>query len=130
MTEDDFRRGLGLAPDDLELRLVYGDWLRDGGDLRGHFLAVIRNHPDDVDLRLVFADCLEEHDDPSGELLRLTHQLTRPDGPPDRAASEERLRKLIRSGVRAPGPFARLALDMVFVLVPPGSFVMGSPPDE
>ncbi len=130
MTEDDFRRGLRLAPDDLELRLVYGDWLRDSGDRRGHFLDVIQSRPDDVELRLSFADCLEEHDDPSGELLSLTHQLTRPEGPADRAASEERLRKLIRSGVRAPGPFVRLALDMVFVLVPPGSFVMGSPPDE
>src|SRR5437763_1378006 len=105
MTEDDFRCGLRLAPDDLDRRLVYGDWLRDSGDLRGHFLDVIRSHPDDVDLRLVFADCLEEHDDPSGDLLRLTHRLTRPDVPADRVASEERLRKLIRSGVRAPGPF-------------------------
>src|SRR5579884_3927081 len=131
MRDDPFLEALRRRPDDLELRLAHADWLREHDDPRGRFLDAIRRQPNDLDLRLVFADWLEEHDDPAGELLRLTHRLTRPETPSEeRPALEGRLRGLIAAGVRAPGPYARLGLGMAFVLVPPGWFVMGSPPDE
>jgi uncharacterized protein (TIGR02996 family) len=130
MTEDDFRDALRHEPDNLALRLLHADWLREHGDPRGAFLDTVCDHPDDVELRLVFADCLEDHGDPGGELLRLTHQLTHPHEVSDRTVLEERMRKLIRAGVRAPGPFVRLGPDMIFTLIPPGSFIMGSPQDE
>jgi formylglycine-generating enzyme required for sulfatase activity len=65
-------------------------------------------------------------------LLRLVYSLTRRvDG--DRGP-EERLRDLLRQGVRAIGPYRRVILAkgvaQDFAWVPPGAFRMGGPEDE
>ena len=98
--------------------------------------ALLAAVPTDPTAALVLADYLEEHDDirrrSQGELLRLAYTLTRTT---DRdSAAEERLRDLLRGGVKAVGPFRRVPLaDGVaidFAWVPPGVFLMGSPDDE
>jgi uncharacterized protein (TIGR02996 family) len=94
------------------------------------FLTAIQEQPNDASLRLIFADWLEEQDHPAGELLRLTHTLTQTIDAPDRPALEARLRSLLTGGARSVGPFWSNPLGMKFVLIPPGVFLMGSPPDE
>jgi uncharacterized protein (TIGR02996 family) len=94
------------------------------------FLLGMLEQPDDITLRLVFADWLEENNDPRGELLRLTHSLTHNIDLPNRAGREERLRSLLATGVRPVGPRWTNSLGMQFTWVPPGIFVMGSPPHE
>jgi formylglycine-generating enzyme len=94
------------------------------------FLDALLRAPGDVALRLVFADWLEERGDPRGELLRLTHLLTRAEEPPGRTALEQRLRALVEAGVAAVGPFVTNSVRMRFAWVPPGTFRMGSPPNE
>ncbi len=93
-------------------------------------LQAIREQPDDIGLRLIFSDWLEEHGDPRGELLRLTTQLTGSDDCIHRNDLEARLRALLATGVEPIGPRWTNSLGMEFVWVPPGTFVMGSPPHE
>jgi uncharacterized protein (TIGR02996 family) len=94
------------------------------------FLEDIRSSPDDWATRLVFADWLEERGDPRGELLRLTCMLTQTAKLRGRARLEARLRKLLAEGLQPVGPFVSNALGMRFACIPPGTFLMGSPPDE
>jgi uncharacterized protein (TIGR02996 family) len=90
---------------------------------------------------LVLADWLEEHDDPRrAELLRLHRKLLatccEPDKHPERSHWQARLVELLAQGVR---PCVsqqtvfrgkRGKLPMTFAWIPPGTFLMGSPPDE
>jgi uncharacterized protein (TIGR02996 family) len=94
------------------------------------FLQSILNAPNDTFLRLVFADWLEEHGDPRGELLRLLHALTQAIEVPERDQLEDRLRSLLGSGVQPVGPYIMNSIEMKFALIPPGTFLMGSPEDE
>src|SRR5271170_5681719 len=94
------------------------------------FLQAILQAPNDHTLRLIFADFLEERDDPRGELLRLLHALTQSTEVPEREQLEDRLRSLIESGVKPIGPFITNSIGMRFALIPPGTFMMGSPKDE
>jgi uncharacterized protein (TIGR02996 family) len=99
--------------------------------------AVVEN-PNDEALYLVLADWLEEHDDPRrAELLRLHRQLlatcTEPDRHPQRSVWQTRVVALLAKGVRpcVPGRSVLLSgVEMAFRFIPPGSFLMGSPPDE
>lgn len=86
----------------------------------------------------VLADWLEEYDEPRrAELLRLHRRLIatglEPDHP-ERPAWQQRVVDLLADGVEPCVP--RQAVDlpgaepMTFAFVPPGSFLMGSPPDE
>jgi len=94
--------------------------------------------PEDPLVAFVLADYLQDQDDHAvrlrGELLRLVYALTRSAGGPDRAGQEQRLRILLRQGVRPIGPYRRLELDgevaLDFAWVPPGVFLMGSPDGE
>ncbi len=94
--------------------------------------------PDDPFAAFVLSDYLEEQNDADGrlqgELLRLVYALTRSVEIEGRARREERLRTLLSQGVRAVGPYRRIELGegvaMEFAWVPPGVFLMGSPPDE
>lgn len=90
------------------------------------FHAAILAHPDDWAVRLVYADWLEEHGDPRGEMVRLLHSLHQPNRLKGRANREERLRQLLESGVRPPGPFWTNSSSMTFACIPPGTFRMGS----
>jgi len=94
------------------------------------FLDAILKSPNDPCLRLVFADWLEERDDPRAELLRLLHSLTQSIHVPHRDQLEERLRELLETGVRPVGPFVTNSIGMKFALIPPGTFMMGSPESE
>ena len=80
---------------------------------------------------LALADWLEEggHDG-RAELVRLWLRLRDWDGEGDRDHEELRLRKLVAAGHVLPLPEVTNGVGMRLVLVPPGSFVMGSPPLE
>jgi uncharacterized protein (TIGR02996 family) len=88
---------------------------------------------------LVLADWLEEYDDPRrAELLRLHRRLVttccKPGRHPDRAAWQARIVELLAQGVKPCVPQRSVLLadgvEMVFTVIPPGSFLMGSPEDE
>jgi uncharacterized protein (TIGR02996 family) len=90
--------------------------------------------PHDPLAAFALADYLEERGDPRGELIRLAYTLTRAVEIPGRPEKEERLRALLAAGVRPVGPYEMVTLapgvEMGFAWVPPGTFVMGSPPRE
>src|SRR5262245_39495994 len=95
-------------------------------------LADIAGSPGDETPWLVLADWLEERGEADrAELVRLSVQLRRP-GDGDRDAPEARLRQLVLRGVTLPLPRRRFPLgggvELEMVLVPPGTFLMGSPP--
>src|ERR1051326_8315661 len=94
------------------------------------FLQAMLADPHDLALRLVFADWLEERGDPRGELLRLTHTLTQAIDVPQRAQLESRMQALVHEGVPPIGPFWTNSVGMLFAWIPPGTFLMGSPPHE
>ena len=93
------------------------------------FLDSILASPGEWGPRLVFADWLEERGDPRGELLRLLHDLTGLEPCDNAPAKEERLRRLIESGVKPVGPYVELTPGNIrFALIPPGRFRMGTLP--
>src|SRR3954453_17340709 len=88
---------------------------------------------------LVLADWLEENDDPRrAELLRLHRRLLAaccvPEEYPERAEWHAKVVELIGQGVRPCVPQRTVVLgegvEMGFSFIPPGSFLMGSPPGE
>jgi uncharacterized protein (TIGR02996 family) len=94
---------------------------------------VIENSADDTPW-FVMADWFEERDEPFlSELVRLSITLRRAPFA-DRPLAEQRLQLLLATGLRLPMPVKKImigdrrTIDLVFV--PPGSFLMGSPPDE
>ena len=93
------------------------------------FLEAIAKEPDDWFPRLVFADWLIEQGDPRGEMLHLLHDLLRFECE-DRETKQTRYLELYHQGHIIPAPEFTNSLGMKFVLIPPGEFLMGSPPDE
>src|SRR4051812_388745 len=102
-------------------------------------LRAIVADPQAEDRYLVLADWLEEHDDPRrAELLRLHRKLLatccEPERHPERAGCQARIVDLIGQGVRPCVPQRTVVLGegvgMTFNFIPPGSFLMGSPPQE
>jgi uncharacterized protein (TIGR02996 family) len=102
-----------------------------------YLLRAIVADPQAEDRYLVLADWLEEHDDPRrAELLRLHRKLLatccEPDLHPERAVWQARVVELVGQGVRScvPQKTVRLGegVEMTFNFIPPGSFLMGSPP--
>jgi uncharacterized protein (TIGR02996 family) len=94
-------------------------------------LEVVQADPADELAWLVLADYLEESDQPGpAEIHRLSVALRRPTTEPDWAA-EDRLRQVLASGVRPVMPTETLRLgtgvELKLALIPPGSFLMGSP---
>jgi uncharacterized protein (TIGR02996 family) len=98
-------------------------------DLEQAILAAILDDPLEEASWAALADWLEEQGDPRGELLRLTRSLLHVGGA-DRSAREERVCELLAAGVRPCWPVRSNSLGMRFAWCPPGSFLMGSPPDE
>jgi uncharacterized protein (TIGR02996 family) len=101
-------------------------------------LAGIVSDPEE-DRYAVVADWLEEHDDPRrAELLRLHRRMLaaccEPDRHPERGDWHARIVQLIAAGVRPCVPQKKLVLasgvEMTFSFVPPGGYLMGSPPGE
>src|SRR5690349_22421924 len=104
-----------------------------------HLLQGIVEEPLAEDRWLVLADYLEEHDDPRrATLLRLHRRLLatccEPERHPERGEWHARIVTLLAEGVRPCVPQKtvllgkRLRVPMTFSFIPPGSFLMGSPP--
>ena len=92
------------------------------------FLRAIAKDADDWFPRLVFGDWLIEQGDPRGEMLHLLRDLLRLDCK-DRETKQNRYLELYHQGHTIPLPEFTNSLGMKFVLIPPGEFLMGSPPD-
>src|SRR5215203_1758022 len=94
------------------------------------FLQAIAEDPGGAtETWLVLADWLEERGDPRGELVRLCHDPTaQPDLTPSQR--DDRVRELLASGVRPCVPTVTNSVDMSFVLISAGTFLMGSPKCE
>src|SRR5437868_5833467 len=99
-------------------------------DLRSLLSCLVETPEDDL-LWLAVADRLEEQGEtPRAELLRLHRRLRGMEESPERWASEDRVRELVNGGVRPCVPEMVNSIGMCFVLVPAGTFWMGSPEDE
>ncbi len=95
-------------------------------------LSCLHQAPEDDLLWLAVADLLEEEGQAErAELLRLTRSL-RASGTASacRVTAEARIRELLSSGVRPCVPEVVNSVGMRFVLIPAGTFWMGSPEDE
>ena len=112
--------------------------VEDSPEYRG-LLAAIVESGSDPSVRLIFADWLDEHDRPhEAELMRLHVALLttccEPDKHPARVRQQARIDELLAAGVRPCLPRRTVALaksvDMTFAWIPPGTFLMGSPPEE
>ena len=93
-------------------------------------LQTIREDPDNAaSVWLVLADWLEERGDARFELIRLRHDRQfRPELPP--LARDDRVRHLLAAGVAPCVPTWTNVLGMKLVLIPAGTFTMGSPDSE
>jgi uncharacterized protein (TIGR02996 family) len=96
-------------------------------DLDG-ILSSIADDPLDTTNRLVLADWLEDHDQPQrAELTRLTAALITMKQTKKRWPIEERVRDLLLAKVEPCLPRrVSSCCQMVFTLIPPGTFKMGS----
>jgi uncharacterized protein (TIGR02996 family) len=103
------------------------------------FHAAIVEYGADPAPRLILADWLDEHDRPDeAELMRLHVSLLAtccdPDQRPERVRQQARIVELLSAGVRPCVPLQTVTLakgvDMTFAWIPPGTFLMGSPPEE
>jgi uncharacterized protein (TIGR02996 family) len=104
-----------------------------------HLLRAVVAEPDAEDAWLAVADGLDRQGVPGrAELLRLHRLLLatcrEPDRHPERMGWQARLVELLAPGVRPCVPHRTVPLGgdvgMAFHLVPPGAFLMGSPPGE
>jgi uncharacterized protein (TIGR02996 family) len=94
-------------------------------------LEAVHASPADPTIWLALADCLEEQGEAErAELLRLRQTLLALPAPGDRDALEDRLRALLAPGVRPAVPLLVNSVGMELALIPPGSFLMGSPESE
>jgi uncharacterized protein (TIGR02996 family) len=91
------------------------------------FLRAWQVRPNDGDFALVFADWLEDQGDPRSEIVRFIHRLTQDTTTYTRQVHEEQLRHLVQ--VHGPAPLPRIvnSIGMELVLIPAGTFLMGSP---
>lgn len=100
------------------------------------FLDVLARDPADQTAWLILADALEESGrHAEAEVVRLRERLRfMALYDPDRPSDERRLQELLLLGVPPVGPSLTLPMpegdDIEFRLIPPGSFWVGSPPDE
>jgi uncharacterized protein (TIGR02996 family) len=110
----------------------------DSPDYRG-LLAAIVEYGEDPAPRLILADWLDEHNrSEEAELMRLHVALLatccEPDKHPERVRQQARIVELLAAGVRPCLPRQTLTLakgvDMTFAWIAPGTFLMGSPPEE
>jgi uncharacterized protein (TIGR02996 family) len=91
-------------------------------------LQAIHDSPNEQTSWLVLTDWLEENgQSEKAELMRLHFQLRQPGVTPKRANLEMRARALLVKGARPVVPALVNSIGMTLVLVPPGTFLMGSP---
>jgi uncharacterized protein (TIGR02996 family) len=94
------------------------------------FLQAMLAEPNNVQLRLVVADWLEKRGDLRGEVLRLSHELTRPIRVQQREVKESRLQALLAGRLKPFVPVQTNSIGMKLALVPPGTSLAGSPRSE
>jgi uncharacterized protein (TIGR02996 family) len=96
------------------------------------FLRSLHHDPRDEVAWLALADWLEEHGQPDrARLVRLHRRLRElPWLAPDRRPLEQEMIDLLRAGTRPVVPEFTNSIGMRFALIPPGVFLMGSPPEE
>jgi uncharacterized protein (TIGR02996 family) len=100
-------------------------------DTEQALLKALHDRPTDETSWLVLADWLEENGQPErGEIIRLQQKLRAIDSLADRESLEERIQRLLLAGVRPYVPTITNSIGMSLVLIPPGKFWIGSPPDE
>jgi uncharacterized protein (TIGR02996 family) len=99
-------------------------------NLEQSFLDSIRESPGEVSLWHILADWLEERDDPRAELVRLTVSLRTEPKHKDFDKRQQRVQELLGGGMKPLVPTLTNSIGMTFALIPAGSFLMGSPPDE
>jgi len=94
-------------------------------------LRAIREAPGDLMTWSVLGDWLEDQGDPRADLVRLRVELA---GPPQGERAHLRLvrrqAEILAAGVRPAVPAFVNEAGMEMVLIPAGSFLMGSPEDE
>ncbi len=107
-------------------------------ELEGFHAAIVEYGADPAP-RLILADWLDEHDRPhEAELMRLHVALLAtccdPESHPERVRQQARIVELLSAGVRPCLPCQTIALaegvEMTFAWIAPGTFLMGSPPEE
>jgi uncharacterized protein (TIGR02996 family) len=112
--------------------------VEDSPEYRG-LLAAIVEYGEDPAPRLILADWLDEHGlADEAELLRLHVALLAtccdPKNHPERVRQQARMVELLAAGVRPCLPRRTVTLakgvDMTFAWIAPGTFLMGSPPEE
>ena len=92
-------------------------------------LAALRADPGDDMAWLALADALEESGQADrAELTRLSAKLRRIRDDDERAGPEDHMRRLVAAGVEPCVVRITNSIGMDLVLVPPGTFSMGSPP--
>jgi uncharacterized protein (TIGR02996 family) len=100
-------------------------------DTEEPLLAAIHDNPTDELVWTALADWLEESGQASrAELLRLHRCLRGQADGRQRLRNEKRVRELLARGVRPVVPLLRNSIGMELVLLPAGSFWMGSPENE
>jgi uncharacterized protein (TIGR02996 family) len=103
-------------------------------EVESALLEALHQDPSDDAARLALADWLDEQGEPAraaqAEALRLHVALRREPGSPSFEGREARLHALLASGVVPCVPERTNSLGMRFALIPPGTFLMGSPDDE
>jgi uncharacterized protein (TIGR02996 family) len=100
-------------------------------EIKQAILQALHDNPADEASWRVLTDWLEEHgQERRAELLRLHRFLcSAPEGP-ERHAAEVRLRDLLAEGVRPCLPVLTNSIGMELVLIPAGTFQMGSPAES
>src|SRR5688500_12504327 len=94
-------------------------------------LAGLHANPSDHLGWLAIADCLEEQGEMERtELARLSAQVRAMARSAKRERMEQRVRELLAGGVKPCVPTISNSIGMVFALIPPGVFLMGSPKGE
>jgi uncharacterized protein (TIGR02996 family) len=84
--------------------------------------------PEDELAWQALADVREEQGDPRGPLLRLHLRVHQDWQDPRRDVWRQELSRLLCAGVKFDLPRLRNRLGMELALIPPGAFLMGSPP--
>src|SRR5438128_4600157 len=88
--------------------------------------AIIADPANSATTWAVLADWLDDRNDPRAEFVRLMYQPQyRRDLPPEQR--DARVRELLASGVEPVVPTIENSIGMRFVLIPSGTFFMGSP---
>jgi formylglycine-generating enzyme required for sulfatase activity len=95
-----------------------------------NILTALAANPQDPLNWLALADVRLEQGDRRGELLSLHLRVRAEWDNPRREAWRERMTELLLAGVRFGLPRLTNKPGMKFALIPPGRFLMGSPPEE